>query len=201
MPEITDNMQEKLLQINKDVKSITKTATDLVIKTAEDMTPAAELLKNVVVRKKRIEEIRLFFTKPLNDHIKQINNQFKASSEPLEAIESDIKRKMLIYRQEEQARIRKEQEALLKKAESMKTEKKQEEYKEKAEDLKQETKVESKSGEIRFRKVWKFELINGDEVPREYLEVNETSIRRAIMNGVREIKGVRIYEEELPSTY
>lgn len=198
--ENTD-MQDKILQISKDVKSITKTATDIAIGTAEELTKAAEFLKQVVVRKKRIEELRLFFTKPLNDHIRQINTEFKKASEPLEAVERDVKGKMVVYRREEDERIRKEQERLNKKADTMKTESKKEEYREKAIEIAQETKVESKSGEVRFRKVWKFEITDGNEVPREYMAVNETSIRRAINGGIREIKGVRIFEEEIPSSY
>jgi len=195
------DMQDKILQINKDVKSITKTATDIAISTAEELTKAAEFLKQVVVRKKRIEELRLFFTKPLNDHIRQINAEFKKTSEPLEAIEKDVKGKMIIYRKVEDEKIRKEQEKLNKKAESMKTESKKEEYREKAIEIAQETKVESKSGEVRFRKVWKFEITSEQDVPREYMAVNETSIRWAISGGIREIKGVRIFEEEIPSSY
>lgn len=195
------DMQDKLLQINKDVKTIVKTATDIAIASTEDMERATEIGKQIISRKKRIEELRIFFTKPLNDHIKQINAGFKQAIEPLEAIEADIKRKMVVYRREEAERQEKERQRLLKKSEEMKTEKKQEEYKDKAAEIQQETKVESKSGTMRFRKVWKFELVNGNEVPRQYLEVNETAIRKAITAGVREIPGVRIYEEEIPSMY
>jgi hypothetical protein len=153
------------------------------------------------MRKKRIEELRLFFTKPLNDHIKEINASFKSASNPLEQIEKDVKSKVGDFRRAEAARIEKEQEKLRKKAAEMKTEKKQDEYNNKAEEMKQETKVESESGSLRVRKVWKFELINADEIPREYLMVNETAIRRAIADGVRQINGVRIYEDESVGVY
>jgi hypothetical protein len=45
-------------------------------------------------------------------------------------------------------------------------------------------------------KVWKFEVLNTALVPREFLIVDETAIRRAIAAGTREIAGVRIYQED-----
>ena len=60
----------------------------------------------------------------------------------------------------------------------------------------QRTSVRSTSGTMSAKKIWKFELTDGTQVPREFMMVNETAIRRAIMDGVREIPGVRIYQEE-----
>lgn len=195
------DMHDKIVQINKDVTVITKKATTIAIEKSEDMVPATEFLKQVTARKKRIEELRIFFTKPLNDHIKQINVEFKKTLYPLEEIEKDIKGKMIDFRRIEAENIHKEQERLLKKSEQMKTEKKKEEYKEKAEELKQETKVESKSGSVRVRKVWKFEIIDEAQIPREYLKVDETAIRQAVSGGLREINGIRIYEDEIVGVY
>lgn len=45
-------------------------------------------------------------------------------------------------------------------------------------------------------KRWVFEIKDDKQIPREYLQVNETLIRGAINQGVREIPGVRIYQEE-----
>ncbi len=41
---------------------------------------------------------------------------------------------------------------------------------------------------------WIHELTNRDEIPREYLMVDEEKIKLAIKRGVREIPGVRIFE-------
>lgn len=51
-------------------------------------------------------------------------------------------------------------------------------------------------GSVTARMVWKFEVISASDVPRAYLVVDETAIRRAVGAGVREIPGVRIYQEE-----
>lgn len=49
---------------------------------------------------------------------------------------------------------------------------------------------------VSTRKVWKFEIERPLQVPREYLMVNEKAIRSAVADGVRDIQGVRIYQDE-----
>ena len=219
------DMQTKLVEIGKDVEKITASATKVVIKSAADMTGASELLKQVVARKKRIEELRLFFTKPLNDHIKDINASFKRTMGPLEAIDSDIRGKMVAYRQVEAERLEKErqkeaerqrkifekeQEARRKEAEKLKgqekkeaiAEIKQEEFVPDTSEIKQEKNVESASGQTRFVKFWDFEIQDTNLIPRKYTKVDESAIRQAVKSGgVREIPGVRIFENERPSVY
>lgn len=45
------------------------------------------------------------------------------------------------------------------------------------------------------RQTWTFEITDAAAVPREYLVVNETAIRKAMNAGARDIPGVRIYQE------
>jgi hypothetical protein len=45
-------------------------------------------------------------------------------------------------------------------------------------------------------KRWVFDVIDINQIPREYLMVNETEIRNAINQGVRTIPGVNIYQKE-----
>ncbi len=42
---------------------------------------------------------------------------------------------------------------------------------------------------------WQFEITDPDSVPRQFLKVDETAIRKAVRDGLREIPGVRIFEE------
>jgi len=218
------DMQTKLVEIGKDVQKITASATKIVIKVAADMISASEILKQVVARKKRIEELRLFFTRPLNDHIKTINAQFKQTTGPLEAIEGEIKGKMVDYRRIEAEKVEKErqreadrqrkqfekeQEARRKEAEKLKGQEKKEALKEIKQEtfvpdpseIKQETNVESASGQTRFNKFWNFEIINLTLIPMQYLKVDETLIRIAIKSGERVIPGVRVFEDERPAVY
>ena len=45
-------------------------------------------------------------------------------------------------------------------------------------------------------KVWKFKVTNPSLVPREYLIVDDTLIRKAVANGSRNIPGVKIFQED-----
>jgi hypothetical protein len=45
-------------------------------------------------------------------------------------------------------------------------------------------------------KTWTFEVTNANAVPREYLMVDTVLIREAMRNGVRDIPGVRFFQED-----
>lgn len=45
-------------------------------------------------------------------------------------------------------------------------------------------------------KRWDFDIIDKDLIPREYLIVDETAIRKALAAGIRQIPGAHIYQKE-----
>lgn len=45
-------------------------------------------------------------------------------------------------------------------------------------------------------KTWTFEIEDASQIPREYLMVDETAIRKAINAGIRELPGVKIFQKE-----
>jgi hypothetical protein len=55
--------------------------------------------------------------------------------------------------------------------------------------------VRTEEGSAHQRKIWTYEVLDPALVPVEYKIVNEQSIRDAIKTGIREIPGVRIFEE------
>jgi hypothetical protein len=46
-----------------------------------------------------------------------------------------------------------------------------------------------------LRVVWKYEIVDAGQVPREYCEPSKYAINKAVQSGVRSIPGVRIYPE------
>ena len=53
----------------------------------------------------------------------------------------------------------------------------------------------TESGTLAYQvKSWKFEIVDADIVPRQYLIVDEKKIREAVDMGLRNIQGVNIYE-------
>jgi hypothetical protein len=47
------------------------------------------------------------------------------------------------------------------------------------------------------RKNWEFEILNLEEIPREYLVLDDKKVRQAIHSGIRNIPGLRIYQADL----
>jgi hypothetical protein len=68
-----------------------------------------------------------------------------------------------------------------------------------AHDHRQQTKQIESQKVSGARKVWKHEVTDAAAVPREFLVVDETAIRRAIAAGTRAIAGVKIFEETIIS--
>ena len=101
----TTTMNNKLIVIQKDTVKLVKTVKDLKIRTANDMVGATNLLSGIVARKKRVEELRKFFVKPLNDQVRKINAEFKTVGEPLANMEANIKKEMVAYRRMEAEKL------------------------------------------------------------------------------------------------
>jgi len=211
--------QVQLQEISVQVQELQDQAQHISIQSDYDVAMATELLTQVKGRSKAIENLRVLIVQPLNDQVKKINNMFKSQIEPLDRIEADVKRAIVVYRSMQEAILKNEQDRLEKERrdemerlereriaaaeanapleEIQAIEAKQEDVALKPVTIEpMHTSVRSTSGSMSAKKIWKFELTDGEQVPREYMMVNETAIRRAILDGVREIPGVRIYQEE-----
>ena len=194
---------EKLGEIAKDLEVITAEADTYTIQSQKDIAIATEFLVKVKARAKRIEELRQFFVKPLNDQVKAINDRFKAVIKPLEEIEAKVKRSISDYTLE-QERLRREEERKLQELHAKEMAKKEKAAEKAGTEFvptvapkieKSMPSVKTESGKTTTIKVWKFEVTEAAAVPREYLVVDETLIRKAVQAGAREIPGVRIYED------
>ncbi len=86
-------------------------ATSYRVTTAEQYTQGGEQLKEVKGAQKRIEEMRVAITAPLNTAIKAANDLFRGPAHHLTMAETVIKRELIRY-QEDQERIRREQQRI-----------------------------------------------------------------------------------------
>jgi len=196
-----ETLESKVEAISKEVAVIQKKAVSLSVTNAEDYAGATEFLGGIKGRLKRIEELRLFFVKPIKDHAKEIDLMFAKQSEPLEKVERKVKRAMADYTLE-QNRIAAKEEARLAALRAKQDERREEKG------LPQiltpvptvarpKATVKTEGGKSTARMVWKFRTINIDLVPREYLrcEVKYSEVQAAITTGVREIAGLEIYQD------
>lgn len=181
-------------------------ANGIVIITDEDDTAAKAFLVQVSTARKRWEELRHWFTDPLERQKKAIIARFKADAAPVEEAERIVRAKVAAYYREKQEAARREQERLARLAA-----KRQERQAAKAEARGEEAPAPSiplpsvaapakttrtAEGSVTMRSVWKFEVTDPEAVPREYLIVNERAIGAVVKAGVRQIPGVRIFEVE-----
>lgn len=150
-----------------------------------------------------IEKLRKQWVEEPNRFVRTVNNLAKRYQDNLKQVEVTLKRKISDYqyqveleRRKAEARAREEarklQERLQAEAEAAGVE-----APEVATPVIPEraTTVRTAKGSAIQRTQWTFEVVDPLLVPREYLMVDEKAIRAAVRAGVREIPGVRIYEE------
>lgn len=252
---MTNPLEEKKLAIQQSTEVISQEVKSLKIADEVSEAKAIDLLSQVSVRLKRIEELRVQATKPLVEQKRAADDLAKMFAEPLTRMQNAIKGALKSYMDEkaraaeaEAAKIRAEQEAKEKAErekleaaqraeaearreeeeaqralEAAKTAKARKAAQEKADeaakaaaeeaakaaeaqkalDTKEVVMVEeapksvrTASGAMATRKLrWTFDVVAHEIVPMDYLCIDEKKIREAISQGVREIPGVRIYQE------
>lgn len=186
--------QQKIELIKQEVDEFLYDYQDVKITTANEYTGAGDLLKQLQLKVKKVEEKRKEYTKPLDDLKKKIMDDFRQITDPLEQFITDVKVKMTDWYRLEQKRKDEEQKKI--EAEALaqaKVENKSEVVVPVVNDIK------TQRGDVAtttVKKVWKWELIDAQKIPREYLCPDPVKIGEAIRSGVREIEGVRIYQDE-----
>ncbi len=113
----------------------------------------------------QLEKTRKELIKPHFDYQKDINKLVKGFQEKLDQIESNMQMQLSVWMTEQ--------------ASNPFT-------------VIDELQVED--GSITMKNVWLYEVEDVDSVPDEYLSVDEKLIGEAVKNGVRNIKGVKIYQ-------
>lgn len=201
-----------LAPIESSTSSLVVLATALVVESQPDMAEGTDLLAQIKKTLKRSEEARDVLVRPLNDHVKMINAQFKTVTAPLADAERMIRQKMLTYaaalekeRQEEAERVRRaEQERALEAAAALEAAGKIVEAEvtlsfaaeAKAEVTRVEPTTTDAGNTTSIRKIWKHEVTDFGAVPDAFKIADDVKIREAVRAGTREIPGVRIYQED-----
>lgn len=201
-------------ELQNETQSIVALAGTYAVTTAEDYTSAADDLKRVKGALARLEKIRKSMTQPLDVAKRAIMDFFREPEDKLARAENSIKRAMIGY-QNEQDRIRREQQARA----DAEARKEQERLQARAAKAAGSGKVEKavaleqqaaavvapvistappKVIGVQTKSVWKFHVENPELVPREYLVVDETKIRKVVgaLKGDTKIPGVRVWEDK-----
>lgn len=167
-------------------------AKQIIIKTPEQYAEAADILQAIKGRAKALEESRKRITKPLLAAKKEVDNLFKAPAESLKQAERGIKRGMVSYTKEAEAK-RKELEAKAREIAAQENASISEVREALVEASTQA--VTPKVSGVVVKKVTKFEIIDESKLPRHVLKPDQALIRADVKAGIA-VPGVRVWEEE-----
>lgn len=167
-----------------------------------DREPISDDLVIIARSLKQIESKRLEFTKPLNAFLGQINAYFKAAAEPFAEANSLNRSKIRVYdaeverRRQEAARIEAEKLALARREAELNNGEITIDLSPVPVPTPVPTRVfASTGGSMSPRKEPRWELEDLTLVPDEYLTLDTVKIGKVVRAGVRQIPGIRIWEE------
>lgn len=99
---------EQVIALQPVAENIRKFAGGLVIRSPADYSRAADTLKSIKGALAQIEDARTRITKPLNETLREVNEQARNASSPFKADETVIKTAMIRF-SDEQDRLREEE--------------------------------------------------------------------------------------------
>lgn len=197
-----------------EILSTTEKVDALVIKTDDDFNRAGDFANEISTRTKGIDKTRRFFTDPLNEQVDRINGVFMPQVKAGEALYKKVKAKMAEYfDKKEKARLA--EEARLKAIRDKADAKRLAEGKDviaapvRVVEEVQKTQTGDVAQSVATKK-WTHEILKISDFPADITKaILEEAYRKGIIKsviqkfvdaGMREIPGVRIYQEVNIST-
>lgn len=212
--EPADLAKPEVVAAAATVTELTTLTANYSIVTAEDYEAGSALLMRVKGAQAKLEDARTAITKPMNAALKAINDFFRGPAEKLATAEASVKSAMIGYTNE-QERLRREEQAQAdaaarKARERLEAQARRAEASGKVEkaatlEMRAATVVAPvinrappKIVGVQTREVWKFEVTDPSQVPRQYLIVDESKIRKIVgaMKGDTQIPGVRVWPDK-----
>jgi len=186
--------KKELAQIQKQSIDIVNRAENFQLTSEAKYEDATKVISWIANAVKRIEALRKFHTKPLNDQLKRENDLHRSYAKPFKDAREIMDNKMLIWNRKKQVKIDAENERVRKEAE--KIAKKEDIPVEEVIQSVEKKEVPKTVGTATIKKRWVGEVINEDEVERQYCSSDSVKINAGVKQGIRKMKGVRIYEKE-----
>ncbi len=162
---------------------------------------ANDILVGLKDFQKKMEVRRVFFVKPIQDHVKNINTEFKKLSEPLADAYAIVREKLTTWCVALEKR-KAEAEAKVREAKDKKSAAAADFFDEEApppaEIVKPSAGVQSSLGKTHTRKVWTFDIEDKAKVPDTFKSIDEPKINAMIKAHTQTIKGVSGCDLEIP---
>lgn len=207
-------------QAMQDTAVMLDESTGIIVVDQKSYEDAGMFLRKVKAKSQELDSRRKLITRPLDQAKKAVMDLFRDPIDLLAKAESNLKRSMLAYTQEQERKrqeaerkaqeaARKEEEAKRRKLEARADKAEAKGDTEKAESLREQAEevhvprpivvpqVNRVAG-ISERKVWKYRIIDVNKIPREYMIPNEKAIGALARqtNGSIVIPGVEFYTEQ-----
>lgn len=196
-------VQDRLAAFQAVAQAMVAEAQAMVVHDDDTAKRAVALAAKAKKKAREIEAARKEIVAPHNDFVAAVNRLAKDCAGPLAQVEAILKKKINEHETRVRLELAKAQEAARQEAARLQAE---------IEKQAQEAGVQppvvvtpvlpeapgpirTEAGSASQRREWTFEIVDPMAVPREYLMINEKEIRAAVKRGIREIPGVRIYEE------
>lgn len=198
-----NNHNQEIEKITADTSVIMQKMNEIVlIEDPQQEARAVEFLKQIKMRLKVCDDARTRLVKPLNDHVKMINAEFKTTTDPLNEADQRVRgaitafRNSLAFKQAEADRKKLEDDArdAIAAGDVGKLQDVNDAHAVASELA--PVRVQTQSGRASFRKVWRYAIENETIIPDEYWKVDEAFISLSIKSG-QSIPGVRAWQEDV----
>jgi hypothetical protein len=212
-----------VLAYRQRAEAVLADARGLAVTDEDAKVQAVEQLSGVARLKRDADAKRDGLVRPLNDQVRTVNGVFRLVLSPVLEADELLRRKVREFDQEraraaEEARVAAEAEriraeALLKEATKAEAEGKADVAEQLMDRAVQADTTATRAqmfappppsrvvrtdvGTVNTRKVWKFEVTDKAKVPLELLLVDDVAVRKQIAGGIREIPGLRIYQDDV----
>lgn len=185
------------------VTDMERQAAELEVKSSEAAQNATEMTGQVKRLAKSIDERRKEIIAEPDSFVRKVNGFVKPLSDRLKTLEGFLKRKLSDFAYQQELARREAERLQREAAEKLQAELNQQAAAKGVEPVQvAPVALQQKQGPTRSDTavastvmVWKHEVTDPKAVPREYLMVDDAAIKAAIRGGIREIPGVRIYED------
>lgn len=197
-------------QLQNEVERLQKFAETVVVTNVEESKQVTNDLALMSRLTKAVEVLRKEYVSPLNDYVKHFNDAFRKLSEPLKNAKNAYDTALLSYQhQMAKERAKAEEDQRIAKAEALRQA--MEIKKDTGEivdvvpekvDLPPEaaTKVRTDLGTVSQVENWKWVIVDLALIPTEYWKVDEVLLGKVIRAGVRDIPGLKIYNDPILRT-
>lgn len=220
--ELVKTAETQAVAIASDVALLTKNEAALIISDFKTFGMGGDILKAAKAKLKWLDEDRKKITAPLDEAKAVIMAKYAPQVAEVEALKSRVSKKMSKFEEEERKR-QEEEERKRKAAELADLERQKAEVAEaaasennedllnaaaeieaeqeaikKSEPIKAEVKAFGGFSKTTYRDNWKYEVVNEALVPIDLKSTDDRKVKEKIKSGVREISGLRIYNDRVP---